>query len=348
MRSQTGMTVAVTAWSALLLHGCAAKSNVPQAAIQITRVPQADSAGGTETEVIEGTVSGASSDDRVVLYAQTGTWWVQPLEKEPLTRLDRRLHWINGTHLGTKYAALLVDPKFTPANNITELPGVSGLVKAVTVIPGQSRPPSPYISFSGYQWRTRTTASNRGGTRNRYAAENIWTDRMGALHLQITGGPKEWICAEITLAQSLGYGTYSLQLRDLSKLEPSAVFAFFTYDYAGGDDNHREMNIEVSRWGDASIKNGQYIVQPFHVPTNVSRFLIPAGSTVHSLQWEPGRMAFSSETGAGKAISQHVFVSAMPQPGLESPRMAFYVYNEGPDKQARPAEVVVDKFRYLP
>lgn len=336
------------AGSTLLLLGCAANPKAPQSSIRITRVPQADRAGGTQTEVIAGTAAGASDGDRVVLYAQTGTWWVQPIEREPLTRLDRRSNWINGTHLGTKYAALLVDPKFAPANNLVELPKISGLVKAVAVVPGQSQPPSPYLSFSGYQWRVRTAPSNRGGTRNQYAAENAWTDASGALHLRITGGPKEWTCAEITLAQSLGYGTYSLELRDVSRLESSTAFAFFTYDYADGDDNHREMNIEVSRWGDASIKNGQYVVQPFHVPTNVSRFLIPSGSTVHSLEWKPGHMIFGSATHAGKTFARHVFVSAMPRPGLESPRMALYIYNEGPHKQVHPAEVVVDQFRYLP
>jgi hypothetical protein len=308
----------------------------------------ASSAGGTQTDVIEGSVSGASSDDQVVLYAQNRTWWVQPLEKEPSTRLGGRSHWINGTHLGTRYAALLVSPKFVPANNIAELPKVGGPVKAMTIAQGQERPPSPYISFSGYKWRVRIAPSNRGGTRNAYAAENAWTDASGALHMRISGGPSAWTCAELSLTQSLGYGTYSLEVRDISKLEPAVVFAFFTFDYAGGDANHREANIEVSRWGDPGIKNGQYVLQPFHVPTNVSRFLVPAGPTVHSLRWEAGRMTFGSALRGGKVLHQHTFVSGVPSTGLESPRMAFYPYNMGPRKLSHPAEVIIDKFRYLP
>lgn len=61
-------------------------------------------------------------------------------------------------------------------------------------------------------------------------------------------------------------------MRDTSKLEPAVVLALFTWDYAGGDDNNREMDVEISRWGDPANKNAQYVVQPFHVPANVARF----------------------------------------------------------------------------
>jgi hypothetical protein len=345
--TRAGLFVALTVWSITLLHGCRSKSAAPQPVIQITRVPQASEAGGAQTDVIEGRVSGASSQDRVVLYAQNKTWWVQPLQKQPSTPLDRRFHWINGTHLGTRYAALLVGPAFVPADNIAELPQVGGPVKAVAVMPGQGLPPSPYIAFSGYQWRVRTAPSNRGGTTNKYAAENVSTDPSGALHMRLTGGPAAWTCAEVTLTQSLGYGTYSLEVRDISKLEPAVVLTFFTYDYAGGDDNRREANVEVSRWGEPANKNGQYVVQPFHVPSNVFRFSVPPGQVVHSLQWEAGRMTFSSATRSRKVFNQHTFLSGVPSPGLESPRIAFYAFHGG-QNLTHPAEVIIEKFTYLP
>lgn len=334
--------------AALCLQNCGGNANSSRAAIRITRVPQADSAGGNQTEVIQGDAAGAGKGDRVILYAQAGDWWVQPLEKQPVTALNSRMRWINGTHLGTKYAALLVGPGYKPENRLTALPSAGGSVKAVAVKPGLDHPASPYISFSGYRWRTRNAVSNRGGTNNQYSSENAWTDAAGALHLKITGGPKDWTCSEITLAQSLGYGTYTFEVKDFSNLEPSAVFAFFTYDYAGGNQNSREVNFEVSRWGDPSVKNGQYVVQPFYVPENVSRFYIPPGLSVHSLEWGPGHITFRSLTKSGKVISQHAFVSGTPEPGLESARMAFYVYNEGPQKQLHPAEVVIERFQYLP
>ena len=42
----------------------------------------------------------------------------------------------------------------------------------------------------------------------------------------------------------------------------------------------------MSRWGLAASKNAQYVVQPFYVPENISRFMAPAGRRwqVHLLQ----------------------------------------------------------------
>jgi hypothetical protein len=241
-----------------------------------------------------------------------------------------------------------VSSAFVPPGNLRDLPSIGGTVKAIAVTHGQDRPPSPYITFSGYQWRTRTVPSNRGGSRNDYSAQNAWTDSNGALHLKISGGPVNWTCAEIALTQSLGYGTYILHVRDVSKFQSSVVLAFFTYDYAAGDENHREVNIEVSRWGNPSIKNGQYIIQPFNVPTNVSRFLIPSGSAIHTLQWEPGRMKFASATNSGSIFSSHIFTSGTPSPGLESPRIALYYFKDGPHALTHPAEAIIDSFTYLP
>jgi len=45
-------------------------------------------------------------------------------------------------------------------------------------------------------------------------------------------------------------------------------------------------DLEMSRWGLAASKNAQYVVQPFYVPENISRFMAPAGRRwqVHLLQ----------------------------------------------------------------
>ena len=43
-------------------------------------------------------------------------------------------------------------------------------------------------------------------------------------------------------------------MRDTSNLEPAAVLALFTWDWAGGDEHNREMDVEISRWGDPASK----------------------------------------------------------------------------------------------
>jgi hypothetical protein len=68
-------------------------------------------------------MTGASSAQKIVLYAKNGTWWVQPLSTEAFTRLSENSTWTNSTHVGTEYAALLVEPGYHPATTMSVLPG---------------------------------------------------------------------------------------------------------------------------------------------------------------------------------------------------------------------------------
>jgi hypothetical protein len=156
----------------------------------------------------------------------------------------------------------------------------------------------------------------------------------------------------VSLTRSLGYGTYSFVVRDTSHLEPAAVFGMFTWDYSGADQNYGEFAIEVSRWGDPAIKNAQYIVQPYYVPANVARFLAPPGTVTHSIHWEAGRISFrtvrGSQNGAGDAVAEHLFTSGVPSHGIESIRMNLYVFGSAKVPLKNGAEVVIEKFEYLP
>ncbi|MBZ5593520.1 MAG: glycoside hydrolase family 16 protein [Acidobacteriia bacterium] len=320
--------------------------------MEFTRVPQADEGGREKHDIIQGRVAGARPGQQIVLYARSGAWWVQPLVSQPFTKIARDSKWSNATHLGTEYAALLVEPHYRPPATTNALPIVGGAVSAVTIIKGQKSPPSISISFSGYEWRVRDAPSSRGGG-NDYAPANAWTDSGGALHLRIAKASGKWTCAEVSLTRSLGYGTYSFVVRDTSHLEPAAVFGMFTWDYSGADQNYREVDIEISHWGDPATKNAQYVVQPYYVPANVARFTAPAGVLTHSFHWEPGRISFAtvrgSQTGAGaRTAAEHVFTSGIPSHGIESVRMNLYVYRSAAVSLENGAEVVIEKFEYLP
>ena len=66
-------------------------------------------------DFIEGRVGGAKPGQQVVLYARSGgVWWIQPLVANPYTKIQTDLAWKNTTHLGTDYAALLVEPGYRP------------------------------------------------------------------------------------------------------------------------------------------------------------------------------------------------------------------------------------------
>lgn len=339
----------------LLLGGCSSTGVTVKPSIEFTRVPEANDGGPDKADTIEGRVTGARSGQKIVLFAKSGVWWVQPFSEQPFTTIQPDSTWKNTTHYGTEYAALLVEPAYNPPATIDTLPAEGGAVVAVVSAKGQV--PSPETSntlhFSGYEWKIRSTASERGGMTNTYDPENAWTDANGLLHLRIAKRSGQWTCAEVRLTRSLGYGSYLFVVRDTSHLEPSAVLTMFTWDDQRVDQNHREMNIEITRWGDIVSKNAQYVVQPYYVPANVARFAAPAGVLTHSFRWEPGRVAFRTVRGAvtdsgSRVVAEHVFTSGVPSPGDESVHLNLYVFSNTSKPLQNDVEVVIEKFEYLP
>ncbi len=298
---------------------------------------------------------GAHSGQQLVLYARSGQWWVQPLTDQPFTKIQPDSKWSNSTHLGTEYAALLVEPGYRPASIMDSLPTEGGAVAAVAVVKGEPTPPEiiKTVRFSGYEWKVRTADSNRGGGITRYDPANVWTDNRGALHLRIANNSGEWTCAEVNLTRSLGYGLYRFVVRDSSRLEPAAVLSMFTWDDSGQEHNHRELDVEITRWGDPLSKNAQYVVQPYYVPANVARFMAPAGILTHSFQWEPGKVSFRTIRGTSSAngprtVAGHIFTSGVPAPGGELVHMNLYIFGSASSPLRNQNEVVIEKFEYLP
>jgi hypothetical protein len=347
-------TLALLFLYTFLVAGCQFQRHTPDQSVQFTRVPPATKGGPDVLDIIEGRVIGANPQLLLVLYTKSGKWWVQPTVDEPFTTIRPNSTWTNSTHLGSDYAALLVQTGFRPPTTLEELPAPGGQIVSVTAVKGSE--PSSHISktlqFSGYEWRIRDAPSSRGGT-NDYDSNNAFTDSKGALHLRIARKADDWTCAEVSLTRSLGYGTYSFVIHDVSDMEPSAVFSIFTWDYSGDNKTNGEMDVEVSRWGDPTGKNAQYVVQPFYVPENSFRFTIPSGVFTESFRWEPGRISFQTLRGSDPAskatpLAEHVFSSGVPLHAAETMRMNLYVFRSAKEALRNETEVVVDKFEYLP
>ena len=120
---------------AILLAGCRGDRVGPS--IELTRVPRA-AEGGPQSSLqpIEGRVFGARSDHRVVLYARSGAWWIQPFVDRPFTSIEPDGRWKNSTRAGTEYAALLVDAEYVPPPRTDFIPGPGRGVAAVAVREG--------------------------------------------------------------------------------------------------------------------------------------------------------------------------------------------------------------------
>ncbi len=339
-----------------LLTGCHSK-NLPQRkpSIEVTRVPSANPGGPEQLDYIEGRATDARPDQQIVLYARSGFWWIQPFKDRPFTKIQADSTWKNSTHLGTEYAAVLVEPGYRPESKIATLPKEGNGVVAVATVAGQPASPilSKVVHFSGYDWTARASGSDRGGEPNSYDPENVWVDPKGYLHLRMALLNGRWSCAEVSLSRSLGFGTYKFVVQDSAHLGPSAVLGMFTFDEAGDDDARNELDIELSRWGIPDAKNAQYVVQPFYVPENVARFMAPAGVLTHILRWDRGIASFKTVSGpvagpGSKTIAAHDFTSGIPTPAAETVHIGLYDFHHSKSELQLPAEVVIEKFEYLP
>lgn len=100
------------------------------AAIEITKVPRYDPTGGPNTnDQIEGVVRGVSNSDafRVVLYAKTDIWYVQPLLGSTI-EINSDGTWSSWTHTGSEYAALLVPEGYSPSSTLGTLPSKNDVI----------------------------------------------------------------------------------------------------------------------------------------------------------------------------------------------------------------------------
>jgi len=88
---------------------------------------------------IAGKVVGAKSPQnyKIVLYAHTDRWYVQPLIDDPCTAIGNDGTWSNWTHLGYRYAALMVRTSFRPEPKIQILPKKGGDVIATAETPAK-------------------------------------------------------------------------------------------------------------------------------------------------------------------------------------------------------------------
>ncbi len=123
---------------ALLIFICAGwasaeKNNKASAKpdIKITKIPPSG-AGPDRTEVIAGTVEGIDAKlCKVVVYAHTDVWYVQPYAGASDTSIREGKYWKSETHLGSEYAALLVNASYKAPSVIRVLPDIGAQILAL-------------------------------------------------------------------------------------------------------------------------------------------------------------------------------------------------------------------------
>lgn len=222
-------------------------------------------------------------------------------------------------------------------------------------LPASAARPAPSgpstIAFSGLSWTVKQHNRKIGPGPNFFAASNVSVDADGRLHLRISRSGNRWTAAEVIANASLGYGTYTWRLAPVPQLDPNVVLGLFTWN-DDPDFAHREIDIELARWGNAADPtNAQYVVQPWDAPDHDRRWTLPPGigSTVHSFTWRPGRVDFESTTAAGSPIESWSYVGAdVPVPGGENPRMNLWLFRGAAPQDGQPVEIIIESFSHTP
>lgn len=226
--------------------------------------------------------------------------------------------------------------------------------------------PARTIEFSGYEWIVKSSDTPVGPGANYFSdsTENVWVDENDQLHLKITRRDDKWHCAEVYTKKSFGYGKYIFYVASrVDLLDPNVVLGLFTYDYAD-EPNHREIDIEFSRWGDETNDNSQYVVHPFTEPDNIERFNmeLSGDKTSHSFNWLSDSIFFQSLIGHHfSPPNQSDIIRSWPYPGDDNPlpgnekvHINLRLYDTDKDGFGDPpsdeqeVEVIIKKFVRLP
>src|SRR5262249_55110697 len=118
--------VALCILASCISGGCGARFKAARPSIEFTRIPPADATRTDKLDIIQGRVNGARPGQQIVLYTKTQAWWIQPLFNNPFTGIQPDSTWVNSTHVGSEYAALLVEPDYKPMPMVNTLPVVGG------------------------------------------------------------------------------------------------------------------------------------------------------------------------------------------------------------------------------
>jgi hypothetical protein len=202
------------------------------------------------------------------------------------------------------------------------------------------------FAFSGHRWNVKESRGRVGPGPNFFGSEGVWVDARGRLHLAILKKRTGWVCSEVVLDRSLGYGEYRFRIW-IDTLDRNAVFGMFLWDGSAPRLHYREVDIELSRWGDPRKPNAQFAVQPYQKPGNLVRFELPKGLAQVSFDWRRGSL-FCRTGVSDRVVKEHRFTRMVPKPGREHARMNVWLYHGGPPASGKTVEVIVERFGFMP
>jgi hypothetical protein len=331
---------------------------------------------GTADCNVAGTVTGVDvSKYRVAPYIKVDDlWWTKPTAAVPTCPIAGSGRYscditTGGADLYATAVKVFLMPTATapgPCLPCQAAPAGTGSVATAT----RNRPYPRAIAFSGYSWRVKKAAApyRLGPGPNHFsdAANDVWVDERG-LHLRTRQIAGDWYSTEVILQQSLGYGTYVFHTNSrIDALDPNAVLGLFTWDSEAAHPTHREMDIEVSQWGDpTNASNAQFIVQNTSNVCGIGNCVrfpltVPAADRhmTFYIVWSPGRVEYRAYRGqywgtptASALVRKWVYTGtspAVPVPGKETIRFNLWLFNGAPPINGLGNEVIIENFLFRP
>jgi hypothetical protein len=214
-----------------------------------------------------------------------------------------------------------------------------------------------HLQWSGYKWAVKNEPRPVGPGPNRFSGSrnDVYVDAAGQLHLKIVKRTSHWMSTEIASFDSLGYGTYTFEVAGgATNIPGNAVLGLFTYDRKP-EDQHREIDIELSRWNDGRRENLQCALQPAELAHLVHRIPLSEnlGGWTMSFRWAPGVVdclitALPTAGSKPQVVASHRFTRGVPRPGNEKVRLNFWLFRGSPPDTNAPAEVVIRSFAFQP
>ncbi len=204
------------------------------------------------------------------------------------------------------------------------------------------------IQFSGINWYVRNDPGGPGPNEWSDSENNVWVDSLGYLHLKITKVGNTWYCSEVYTDQSFGYAKYIFQLAsNTEKYDQNIVVGLFTYE-----NDSREIDIELSRWGDPSSVDGWYTIQPppynsknqksfsLNLTNNYSSHIIDWSKDSINLQSYRGN--FDQTPSADSLIQQWTYKgSKNPPAGNERLHINFWLLEGHAPVNQKEAELII-------
>jgi hypothetical protein len=286
----------------------------------------------------------------------TDTWFEREITSGPAPA---------GTASARLLLAILQSPAQEPGRVIFDL---AGFLEQTTPSYDDAQwgdfPGGQTVQFGGHDWRIKGPGIFGPGPNWFSDSPSNVALVQGDLRLAIRGTPGNWSSAEVTLADALGYGDYILTTRGrLDTLAPNVVLGFFLwqyppcYDPANTWNQHNEIDVEISRWGDPAADVAQFVVQPYDAPGNISRFDIayaPDELVSYAFRWLPDRIEFRAWRGGPDAESPASTIRTWVYTGQHLPRpeqprvhLNLWYFGAGPTDGLEQV-VVIDDFVFHP